>query len=116
MFDVFFSTIVPIPNQMILIRNWVFKLFPFGFFMKMAKYINIDKTSFKNIKTNAKKYFERHISFQIYPEGHRSENGKLRRFRNGAFILASHYNLPILPVCMVNTEKFISSSFPFFTV
>lgn len=112
--DVAFSSLIPIKNQMIIARGWVFKLIPFGTYMRMANYINIDKTPFELLSRKAEIYLKRNISFQIYPEGHRSKNGILRRFRKGAFLLSCKYNIPILPVCMFNTNDFFSTCFPFF--
>jgi len=113
-FDVVFSTLIPIKNQMILARDWVFKVIPFGTYMRMANYINIDKTPFEILSIKAEKYLKRNVSFQIYPEGHRSKNGILHRFRKGAFLLSCKHNIPILPVCMFNTNDFFSPCFPFF--
>ena len=112
--DVAFSSLVPIKNQMILARNWVFNLMPFGFYMRMAGYINIDKTDFKHLSRKSEKCFKKNISLQIYPEGHRSQNGNLRRFRKGAFLLSRKFDIPVLPVCMYNTNNFLSACFPFF--
>ncbi len=112
--DVAFSTLIPIKNQVILARDWVYNVIPFGIYMRMAKYINIDKTPFKLLCIEVEKYFKRNISLQIYPEGHRSKNGTLHRFRKGAFLLSCKYNIPILPVCMFNTNDFFSTCFPFF--
>jgi 1-acyl-sn-glycerol-3-phosphate acyltransferase len=112
--DVVFSTAVPVKNQMILVRNWVFNIMPYGFYMRMAGYINIDKNNFKKISRKTEIYFKRNVSLQIYPEGHRSQSGKLRRFKKGAFLLSCRFNIPVLPVCIKNANKFLSTCFPYF--
>jgi 1-acyl-sn-glycerol-3-phosphate acyltransferase len=112
--DIFFSALVPVPNQMVIVRNWVFNLKLFGWSMRLAKYPNIDQTSPEELLKIGRSLLDRNVSFQFYPEGHRSKDGKLRRFRNGAFFMASENKLPVLPVIMIGTNDFGSYHFPFF--
>jgi 1-acyl-sn-glycerol-3-phosphate acyltransferase len=114
MLDIFFSSMIPVHNQLVFVRNWVFKLKPFGWAMRLAHYPNIDETSFEDLKVGLADYVKRQVSFQIYPEGHRSKDGRLNRFHKGAFALSIHYNLPVVPVCVFNAHRFISYSVPFF--
>jgi len=39
----------------------------------------------------------------LYPEGTRSPDGKLQRFRKGASMLAMHLGLPIIPAYINGT-------------
>lgn len=112
--DIFFSSLVPISNQLVIARNWVFDLKLFGWAMRLAKYINVDEISIDKLLKISREYSDRNVSFQFYPEGHRSKNKNLQRFRTGAFALAVDRQLPILPVCMFGLEKFGSQKFPFF--
>lgn len=112
--DVAFSTFVPLKNQIILVRNWVFNIMPYGFYMRMAGYINTDNKTFDNISEKAEQCFKRNISMQIYPEGHRSLNGSIRRFRKGAFLLSCKHDVPVLPICIFNANKFLTPCFPYF--
>lgn len=112
--DIFFSALVPIPNQLVVVRNWVFKLILFGWAMRLAHYPNIDRTSLSGLREIGRELSKRNVSFQFYPEGHRSRDGKLRRFRTGAFMIAADNNLPVIPVCMIGTNDFGSYTFPYF--
>lgn len=112
--DIFFSAIVPAANQLVIVRSWVFRLKLFGWAMRLARYLNIDKVTIAEFRQTGKVYSARKVSFQFYPEGHRSRDGKLRRFRAGAFLLANENNLPVIPVCMVGTNEFASYKFPYF--
>ena len=80
--------------------------------MKLANYMNIDHTSMQTFRQTGNEFRGRDVSFQFYPEGHRSRNGKLLRFRTGAFFMASENDLPVLPVVMTGTEQFGSYKFP----
>ncbi len=111
-FDIFFSSLVPIPNQLVIVRDWVYRIKLVRWAMKLANYMNIDQTSMSAFHQTGQKYAGRNVSFQFYPEGHRSRTGKLLRFRTGAFFMATQNNLPVLPVIMTGTEHFGSYTFP----
>ncbi len=112
--DIFFSAMIPEPNQLVTARSWVFDLKLFGWAMRLAKYNKIEEMSARDLLAVGRKYAPRGVSFQFYPEGHRSRDGKLQRFRTGPFLLAVENNLPVVPVCMQGIEKFVHSRFPFF--
>ena len=112
--DIFFSSLVPIPNQMVVVRDWVFKLKLFGWSMHLAGYPIIDKTSPDELKDICRRLVRQKVSFQFYPEAHRSHEAKLLRFRRGAFMIAVDNNIPVVPVCMTGTNDFGSYNFPFF--
>lgn len=38
------------------------------------------------------------VSLVVFPEGSRTYNGKMRRFKKGAFLLAQELNLPVVPL------------------
>jgi 1-acyl-sn-glycerol-3-phosphate acyltransferase len=46
----------------------------------------------------------------IFPEGHRSTDGKLLPFQNGIFKMAKENALPLLPVTLVDTGKRLSKT------
>jgi len=111
-FDIFFSSLVPIANQLVIVRDWVYRIKLVRWAMKLARYLNIDHTSMEEFRQTGKEFSDGKVSFQFYPEGHRSREGKLLRFRTGAFFMAVENNLPILPIVMIGTENFGSYQFP----
>ena len=78
-----------------------------GWIMSMASYVLLDrkdpKSQFKMMRT-CEKYLKNNISVAIFPEGTRSKNGKLGRFKDGASLLSKTTNKPILPICMVGNN------------
>ena len=111
-FDIFFSSLVPIANQLVIVRDWVYRIKLVRWAMKLANYINIDHTTMESFHRTGQKFAGRNVSFQFYPEGHRSRTGKLLRFRTGAFFMATQNDLPVLPVIMTGTQNFGSYTFP----
>jgi 1-acyl-sn-glycerol-3-phosphate acyltransferase len=46
-------------------------------------------------------------SVLFFPEGKRSDTNEMREFKKGAFRLAIEFQLPILPVTLINTSKIL---------
>ncbi len=111
--DVFYTTMVPAVNTCIAVRDWPFrKLYVLNWFMRLARYINAEKIPADELLTVTGELAARKVSFQFYPEGHRSRDGKLHRFHSGAFRVAFENNLPVVPVCFTGTDKIQSGKFP----
>ena len=49
-------------------------------------------------------------SLAIFPEGHRSDDGKIRRFHKGAFYLAQKLNLEIIPMVIFGPNELLKKS------
>lgn len=58
----------------------------------------------------AKKRIINGTSIVFFPEGHRSEDGKLIPFKKGAFKFALDMDLPILPVTIIGTRDVLPSN------
>lgn len=66
-----------------------------------AHFIFVDETKVSSIAQtiqDAKKVLATGNSIFIFPEGSRTENGRMTRFKKGAFVIASELDVPILPV------------------
>ncbi len=112
--DIFFTSMIPVANQVVTARSWVYSLWLFGWAMRLANYIEIEKQTARSMLVICQEFAARNVSFQFYPEGHRSRNGKLQRFRTGPFLVAADNNLPIIPVCMEGIEDYLLPQYPFF--
>jgi len=49
-------------------------------------------------------------SFMIYPEGHRNDDGTIKRFHKGAFFLAEKLNIDILPIIIHGQNQLLKKS------
>ncbi len=85
-------------NKLLLVTNdWVWNSPLFGAFIRFAEYIHAkDETSWDLEKI--KKKVDEGYSILVFPEGTRTTDGRIGRFKKGAFYLAEQLNLDILPV------------------
>ncbi|MBQ0094550.1 MAG: 1-acyl-sn-glycerol-3-phosphate acyltransferase [Bacteroidaceae bacterium] len=88
--------------------KWIMKKeigkIPFvGWACRMAGHIFIDRASkFKSMDSirKAESQLKDGMSVLIFPEGTRTHDGKMGRFKRGAFQIAEELQLPILPVAI----------------
>ena len=80
----------------------------FGWAMWASRHITIDRadplTAIKSLN-RAKERFAAGISIVVFPEGTRSRDGKLLRFKKGGFLLATQANRPIVPVTINGSRQ-----------
>jgi len=93
--------------------KWVSKIENFhipivGWNMRLNRYIEINRgktKSFLKMMRDCENNLLSGSSILIFPEGTRSEDGKLGTFKQGAFKLAIKTNIPILPIVLDGTAK-----------
>jgi len=89
-----------------LVRAWPFKkLFFFGPLMRLASYIETEGVTAEEILDRCRKELERGAVILCFPEGTRSRDGSLSRFRSGAFKLAVELGVPVLPLIIHNSGR-----------
>ena len=95
-----------LPFENAFITSWPFKIPVFGKIMRMAEYICTDD-GWQSINKQSEKLMEKGCSIIVWPEGHRSRDGKLHRFKKGAFQLAYETKRKVVPVCIIGTYKLL---------
>ena len=78
-----------------------------GWLMRMAgdiKLIRGKRESVVAAMESCKDRLSKHVSVMIFPEGTRSTDGELRKFKDGAFRLAIETGIPILPLVLDGTH------------
>ncbi len=84
-----------------------------GFGSKKVGHIFIDRSNSRaalESMIEARKKLVNGTSVVIFPEGTRSRTDQMLSFKRGAFKLALDFNLPILPVTVVNTRKILPTN------
>ena len=72
-----------------------------GFACKRSGHIFVDSNSLQSIRQTieaARHQLKDGMSLVIFPEGTRSDTGKLGEFKRGAFLLAGEFRLPVVPL------------------
>jgi 1-acyl-sn-glycerol-3-phosphate acyltransferase len=78
--------------------------------MRATKHVTVDRSDPQDaVKSlaRAKERLGAGISLVIYPEGTRSRDGRLQRFKKGGFLLAVQANTPIVPVTVNGSAKLL---------
>ncbi len=86
----------------VLLKKEVFKLPIIGQAMRQVGFVPVDRKALKGGKESidraARLMKEKGFSFLIFPEGTRSRDGKMQRFKRGGFFLALESQAAIAPV------------------
>jgi len=94
-----------------LAKAELFKIPVFGFAMRRAGYISIDRSNrrsaIKSLRTAAE-MIRNGVSVVIFPEGTRSRDGKIRPFKKGGFVLAVDSGVPVVPVIIHGTREIMT--------
>lgn len=93
--------LIPQPVRVIL-KKEVFKIPLIGLGMKHVDFIPVDRRRMRSgkqsIERAARLMKEKGFSFLIFPEGTRSRDGNLQKFKRGGFFLALSTQVPVVPV------------------
>lgn len=84
------------------------KIFLVGPACRSVGHVFVDDSSIAGIKDtieHAQQTLKGNMSLVIFPEGHRSFDGKLIPFKRGAFMLAGEFGLPVVPLTIKGAFK-----------
>lgn len=84
-----------------LMKKKLEKIFMVGPACRRANHIFVDDSKIAAIKetiSKAENTLKDGMSLVIFPEGSRTWDGKMIPFKRGAFMLASEFNLPVVPL------------------
>ena len=107
-----------IPNDFRIIYKKELEKVPFfGLVMKKSPYIATKRDASKSTLGSidqAINQIQKGASILVFPEGTRSTDGTLGKFKRGAFMLAFHSGKPIVPVTIIGSNNiFPRSKFEF---
>lgn len=109
-FDTYCFAFMPEPDVVFAVRAWPFRLPFYGPYMRLAGYLNTEGQDVADLLRHSKDVLFNGACIGIFPEGTRSPDGKIGRFRSGAFHLAVLTGVPVVPVCMEGTGRFLHRS------
>ena len=94
-----------------LAKAELFKIPIFGRAMRGAGYVKIDRSNresaFRSIDEVAAK-MKNGVSVIIFPEGTRSQDGSVKPFKKGGFVMAVDTGAPIVPIILRGTRSIMT--------
>lgn len=106
-FDAYCFGMLPARNLAFAVRSWPFRIPFYGPFMRAAQYMDTEAQDAGEMLSRAGELLRDGASLTVFPEGTRSPDGELGRFRSGAFHLAAATGVPVVPVCIEGTGGFL---------
>lgn len=100
-----------IPNNVRFIyKDSLTKIPVLGWGMYLGGYIPINRENVREAMKSLKKAAEKivnGISVTIFPEGTRSEDGKLGEFKRGTFVMADEAKVPLVPTTIIGSVNIL---------
>jgi 1-acyl-sn-glycerol-3-phosphate acyltransferase len=94
-------------------RKSLFDIPIVGAAFKLAKFVPVDRenrdAALASVK-EAVQYIREGYSFLVYPEGTRSPDGRLRRFKKGSFVMAIEAGIPVVPVACAGAHRIMKKN------
>jgi 1-acyl-sn-glycerol-3-phosphate acyltransferase len=106
-FDTYCMSWLPVHDITFAVRSWPFRIFFYGGFMRLARYVDVEGSDWAEILRKCQSAFDAGGSVLFFPEGHRSRDGQLQRFYAGAFQVSINSGVPLVPLCVLGTETLL---------
>ena len=100
---------LPFPFRM-LAKASLFRIPFMGWYMSRVGYIPVEREDPKKARESLESAARRvasGLSVLIFPEGTRSEEGKVARFKRGGVNLAHSAGVPVVPVAIINSGRLL---------
>src|ERR1039457_4623908 len=97
-----------IPRRLAIFgRKSLFDIPIVGLAFRLANFVPVDRgnreAGIAAVKQGVE-YIKSGLSFLVYPEGTRSPDGRLLRFKKGSFVMAIEAGVPVVPVAWVGAH------------
>jgi 1-acyl-sn-glycerol-3-phosphate acyltransferase len=104
------GTVLPIDYRWVAKKSLFYVPF-IGWHLWVAGHIWIDRNRKDNMDRLTEQFHRviaRGGSILMFPEGTRSPDGRLQKFKSGAFVTAIRENVPVLPIALDGTERLLT--------
>ncbi len=75
--------------------------------MKLAQYLDVERLSWDETFRSSQKVLMGGGVLLLFPEAHRSRDGKIGRFYSGAFKISIATGYPVVPLCITGTDMLL---------
>lgn len=98
-----------IPRRVsLLAKKEVFRIPVLSKAIRLAQLVPVDREDSEAAAASvdlAIKYLREGLSFEVFPEGTRSRDGRLLPFKRGTFVMAIRAGVPVVPVSLAGTQN-----------
>ena len=97
-----------LPKVLVLVKKEFFRVPIIGSGMRLVGFIRVDRKNREQALDAVEKgvlALKAGRSFLVYPEGTRSSDGRLQRFKKGVFVMAVKAGAPIVPISVSGSNK-----------
>ena len=94
------------PNIIFLTNQWVWHNPLYGLLIRHAEYYPV-ANGIDALMPKLKSLVDRGYSIAVYPEGHRSRDGRIARFHQGAFHIAEQLGLDVIPMYLYGPGRIL---------
>ncbi len=106
-FDTYCMSLLPVHDITFAVRSWPFKMFWYGGFMRLARYLDVEGNSWEETLSVSQAALNARGTVLFFPEGHRSRDGELQRFYSGGFKVAITAGVQLVPLCIDGTDQLL---------
>lgn len=103
------AVVLSIPRRVSMLgKKEVFAIPLLGTALRLTSFVAVDRADREAAAGSieeALRHLKGGISFLVFPEGTRSPDGRLRRFKKGTFLMAIRAGVPIVPVSVVGAQE-----------
>jgi 1-acyl-sn-glycerol-3-phosphate acyltransferase len=103
-----------IPRRLAIFgRKSLFDIPIVGLAFRLAKFVPVDRGNREAALASVKQaveYIKTGSSFLVYPEGTRSPDGRMQRFKKGSFVMAIEAGVPIVPVACSGAHRIMKKN------
>lgn len=99
-------TVLP-PRIAMMAKKQVYGIPVLGRALALADFVAVDRENPEAARASVEEALaklKKGASFLVYPEGRRSRDGRLQRFKHGVFVLAIRAGAPIVPLTVVGAD------------
>lgn len=89
------------PQLAVMGKRQLFSIPVLGAAMRLGQFVSVDRENPQAARASVEKalpILQGGKSFLVYPEGRRSFDGRILRFKHGVFVLAIRAGVPIVPI------------------
>ena len=97
------------PKVLVLTNNRNYNNPVYGKALQYADFMPSDE-GYEKVLKDVEPLIKKGYSLVVYPEGHRNNDGKVKRFHKGAFYLASKLGIPIQPIIIHGQNQLLKKS------